>query len=167
MHLPNLKGLQMEISRTERIWNMVSMIVFVLLLIVLGILLNNKGLTTESLSIFDLLLICIATYRMTRLMVYDRIFKLVRDIIRSFEGTGLGDSLEAIVTCPWCAGVWISLFNVAIFFLVPFGELFIYVMAVAGIATLFQLSVNILGMVAEEKQIELKEKRKKTGFTKP
>lgn len=167
MHLPNLKGLQMEISRTEKIWNMVSMIVFVLLLIVLGILLNNKSISIESLSILDLLLICIATYRMTRLMVYDRIFKLVRDIIRSFEGTGLGDSLKAIVTCPWCAGVWISLFNVAIFFLVPFGVLFIYVMAVAGIATIFQLSVNILGMVAEEKQIELKEKRKNTGFTKP
>lgn len=167
MHLPNLKGLQMEISRTERIWNMVSMIVFVLLLIVLGILLNNKGISIESLSILDLLLICIATYRMTRLMVYDRIFKLVRDIIRSFEGTGLGDSLKAIVTCPWCAGVWISLFNVAIFFLVPYGVLFIYVMAVAGIATIFQLSVNILGMVAEEKQINLKEKRKNTGFTKP
>lgn len=140
------------------------MLVFVLLLIVLGIQLQEKGILIENISLFDLLLICIATYRMTRLIVYDRIFKLVRDIIRSFEGTGIGDSVKSIITCPWCAGVWISLFNVAIFYLIPFGVLFIYVMAIAGIATIFQLSVNILGMLAEEKQMDVREKRKKTGF---
>lgn len=154
----------MEISKTERIWNIVSMFVFVLLLIVLGTLLHERGIGISDISLFELLLICIATYRMTRLMVYDRIFKLVRDIIRSWEGTGIGDSLKAIVTCPWCAGIWISLFNVGIFYLVPFGELFIYVMSIAGIATFLQLSVNILGMVAEEKQMDLREKKKKTGF---
>ncbi len=154
----------MAISKTEKIWNIVSMLVFVLLLIVLGIQLQEKGIWIENISLFDLLLICIATYRMTRLIVYDRIFKLVRDIIRSFEGTGIGDSVKSIITCPWCAGVWISLFNVAIFYLIPFGVLFIYVMAIAGIATIFQLSVNILGMLAEEKQMDVREKRKKTGF---
>ncbi len=157
----------MEISKTERIWNIVSMFVFVLLLIALGILLRDRGTVVKDVSIFELLLISIATYRMTRLMVYDRIFKLVRDIFRSFEGTGPGDSLKAIITCPWCAGVWLSLFNVAIFLLVPFGKLFIYVMAIAGVGTFFQLLVNMLGLVAEEKQIDVTEKRDKTGFTKP
>ena len=157
----------MEISKTERIWNLVSMFVFVLLFIALGTLLNARGLDAEDVSLLDLLLLSIATYRMTRLMVYDRIFKLLRDIIRSFEGTGIGDSVKAIITCPWCAGVWISLFNVAIFFLVPFGELFIYVMAVAGAATFFQLGVNIMGMLADEKQMDVNEKREQTGFKKP
>ncbi len=157
----------MEMSKTERIWNMVSMFVFVLLLIVLGLLLNDRDTGIGSISVFDLLVISIATYRMTRLMVYDRIFKLVRDIIRSFEGTGIGDSMKAIITCPWCAGVWISLFNVAIFLLVPYGQLFIYIMGIAGVATFFQLGVNILGMIAEEKQISLKQKREDSGFEKP
>ena len=156
----------MEITKAEKIWNVMSMFVFVLLIIALGTLLNQEGIGIADIRLFDLLLICIATYRMTRLMVYDRLFKLFRDIIRTFEGTGLGDSVRAIVTCPWCAGVWISLFNVAIFFLVPFGELFIYVMAIAGVATFFQLSVNILGMVADDKQMDISEKRKKTGFKK-
>jgi hypothetical protein len=82
----------MTISKTEKIWNVVSMLVFVLLLIVLGILLKAEGTEITDIRLLDLLLICIATYRMTRLLVYDRIFKLVRDIIRSFEGTGIGDS---------------------------------------------------------------------------
>ena len=154
-------------SKTEKIWNVLSMFVFVLLLIVLGTFLIERGIAIEDIRLFDLLLICIATYRMTRLLVYDRLFKLFRDIIRSFEGTGIGDSVKAIVTCPWCAGVWISLFNVAIFFIVPYGKLFIYVMAVAGVATFFQLGVNIMGMVAEEKQMDITEKRAKTGFKKP
>ncbi len=146
---------------------MVSMFVFVLLLIALGFLMETRDTGIGNISIFDLLVISIATYRMIRLMVYDRIFKLVRDISRSFEGTGIGDSLRAIITCPWCAGVWISLFNAAIFLLVPYGDLFIYIMAIAGVATFLQLGANILGIVAEEKQIDLKDKREKTGFQKP
>ncbi|TVR43548.1 MAG: DUF1360 domain-containing protein [Marinilabiliales bacterium] len=157
----------MEMSKTERIWNMVSMFVFVLLLIGLGFLMDVRDTGIGNIGILDLVLISLATYRMIRLMVYDRIFKLVRDISRSFEGIGIGDSLRAIITCPWCAGVWIALFNVGIFLLVPYGDLFIYIMAIAGVATLFQLGVNILGIIAEEKQIDLKEKREKTGFRKP
>ncbi len=157
----------MKQSNTERIWNVVSMFVYVLLLIALGTLLKDRGIRIETISIFDLLLICIATYRITRLMVYDRIFKLFRDISRSFQDNGFGASVRTILTCPWCAGVWISLFNVAVFYLVPFGQLFIYVMAIAGVSVFLQLGVNILGMVADEKQMDVKEKRERTGFTKP
>ena len=157
----------MKQSNTERIWNVVSMFVYVLLLIALGTLLKDRGTGIEDIRIFDLVLICIATYRMTRLMVYDRIFKLFRDIARDFQDNGFGASIRTILTCPWCAGVWISLFNVAVFYLVPFGQLFIYVMAIAGVAVFLQLGVNILGMVADEKQMDVKEKRERTGFTKP
>lgn len=157
----------MKQTNTEKIWNVVSMFVYVLLLIALGTLLNARGIGVDSISVFELLLICIATYRMTRLMVYDRIFKLFRDISRSFENSGFGASVKTILTCPWCAGVWISLFNVAIFFLVPFGHLFIYIMAIAGVATFLQLGVNIMGMFADEKQMDVREKRKQTGFKKP
>jgi hypothetical protein len=154
----------MKTSKTEQVWNVLSMIVFVLLLIAAGILFIRSGIDITRITWGDLILISIATYRMIRLLVYDRIFKLVRDFIRSFEGTGLGDSLKTIITCPWCAGVWISLFNIAIFYLVPFGQLFIYVMSIAGIATFLQLGSNIAGLVAEDKQMEVREKREKTGF---
>jgi hypothetical protein len=157
----------MEQSNTERIWNMVSMIVFIFLLIGAGFLMQERETGITRISAFDLLVISIATYRMTRLVVYDRIFKLFRDIFKSFKGTGLGDSLRTIVTCPWCAGVWIALFNVVIFLLVPFGQLFIYVMAIAGVATFFQIGVNILALRAEEKQIDVREKRKINGPVKP
>jgi hypothetical protein len=154
----------MKTSKTEKIWNLTSMFVFILLLAGLGHLLISQGINIRNITWSDIILISIATYRMIRLMVYDRIFKLFRDIIRNFQGTGLGDSLKTIITCPWCAGIWISLFNIAIFYLVPFGEVFIYIMTISGIATFFQLASNIAGLVAEEKQMDVKEKREKTGF---
>ncbi len=157
----------MEQTNTERIWNLVSMFVYVLLIIAVGALLHNRDIDITGISIFELLIISIATYRMTRLLVYDRIFKLVRDVLKSFRGTGLGDSLRTIVTCPWCAGVWIALFNVAIFFLVPYGKLFLYVLSIAGISTFFQIGVNIMGLVAEDKQMHVRERRKSAGPTKP
>ncbi len=157
----------MEQSKTERIWNFISMIVFLILLAGAGVLMLNRDTGITDISTFDLLVISIATYRMMRLVVYDRIFKLFRDIFKSFQGTGLGDSVSTIVTCPWCAGVWISLFNVVIFLLVPFGQLFIYVMGIAGVATFFQIGVNIMGLTAEEKQMDVREKRKISGSTKP
>jgi hypothetical protein len=149
---------------TEKIWNLVSMFVFIIVLIIIGILLDNHGLDIKEIRILDLLLICIATYRMIRLVVYDRIFKIARDLMRSFKGSGLGDSLVTIMTCPWCAGIWIALLNIPIFYLVPFGDLFIYVMSIAGISTFLQLGSNIAGLVAENKQMEVRERREKTGF---
>jgi hypothetical protein len=157
----------MEQTNTERIWNMVSMFVYIILLIGVGFLMQDRETGISELTAFDLLIISIATYRMTRLVVYDRIFKLFRDIFKSFKGTGLGDSLRTIVTCPWCAGVWIALFNVVIFLLVPFGQLFIHVMAIAGVATFLQIGVNILALKAEEKQMDVREKRRLNGPVKP
>jgi hypothetical protein len=153
-----------KMKTTEKIWNLVSMFVFLILLIFAGILLDNHGINIREIRLLDLLLICIATYRMIRLVVYDRIFKIVRDFMRSFKGSGLGDSLITIMTCPWCAGIWIALFNVPIFYLVPFGDLFIYIMSIAGIATFLQLGSNIAGLAAEGKQMDVREKREKTGF---
>ena len=47
----------MKQTNTERIWNVVSMFVYVLLLIALGTLLKDRGIRIETISIFDLLLI--------------------------------------------------------------------------------------------------------------
>ncbi len=156
----------METAKAEKIWNFISVFVFVLFLIGVGILLDSQDISISDISLLDLLLICIATYRMTRLIVYDRIFKLFRDFVRSLGGTGLGDSVKTLITCPWCAGVWLALINVALFYLVPFGVLFIYILAIAGVATFFQIGVNVVGLVAEEKQMEVREKRKKSNSAK-
>ncbi len=148
-------------TQAEKWWNIVSTFVFIALVVLAGTLLIDAGVDIRNITAFEFLLIAISTYRMTRMLVYDRVFKLIRDMIRLMEGTGFGDSLKAIVTCPWCAGVWIALFNTTVYFLIPFGDIFVTLMAIAGIATLFQLSVNFIGLKADEKQFDLKKKKDK------
>ncbi len=150
----------MKPTKSEKLWNIVSMFVFLIVFSGVAYIFHIKSIDIRDIGIFDFAVISLATYRMTRLVVYDRLLKLFRDIIKSLSGTGFGDSLKSIITCPWCAGVWISLFNVFIFFVVPYGNMFLYIMAIAGIATFLQLLVNITGLTAEGKQIDVKKKRK-------
>jgi hypothetical protein len=74
--------------------------------------------------------------------------------------------IKEIITCPWCAGVWVALIIVAIFFLVPFGELFIILLSISGIASFIVILVNYVGLSTEEKQFDMKEKTKDSDYTK-
>jgi len=154
----------MKITTAEKTWNLLSSIIFVLLIVVVGFLINQKGIILEDISVLTLIILMIATFRLTRIIVYDRVFKVFRDIIRSFEGSGIGDSMKAIITCPFCAGVWVALFVVACYFLIPFGDFFVYIMAIAGVGTYIQLTINYIGLAADEKQMDLIKKREETGF---
>jgi hypothetical protein len=154
----------MKITTAEKIWNLISSFVFVLLIIGVGILFDRNGIVLEEISILQLIILMLATYRLTRIIVYDRVLKVFRDFIRSLEGSGIGDSLKAIITCPWCAGVWVALFVVVCYFFIPYGDVFVYIMAISGVATYIQLTINYVGLAAEEKQINVIKKREETDF---
>jgi hypothetical protein len=154
----------MKITTAEKIWNLISSFVFVLLIIGVGILFDRNGIVLEEISILQLIILMLATYRLTRIIVYDRVLKVFRDFIRSLEGSGIGDSLKAIITCPWCAGVWVALFVVVCYFFIPYGNVFVYIMAISGVATYIQLTINYVGLAAEEKQINVIKKREETDF---
>lgn len=154
----------MKITTAEKIWNLISSLVFVLLIIGVGILLERKGIVLEEISVFKLVILILATYRLTRIIVYDRVLKVFRDFIKSFAGTGLGDSMKAIITCPWCAGVWVALFVVISYFFIPYGNVFVYIMAISGAATYIQITINYVGLTADEKQMDVMKKREETGF---
>jgi hypothetical protein len=154
----------MKITSAEKIWNLISSFVFVLLIIGVGILFDREGIVLEEISILQLIILMLATYRLTRIFVYDRVLKVFRDFIRSLEGSGIGDSLKAIITCPWCAGVWVALFVVVCYFFVPYGNVFVYIMAISGVATYIQITINFVGLAAEEKQMNVMKRREETGF---
>lgn len=154
----------MKITTAEKIWNFLSSVIFVLLLVVIGFLLERKGIALEDIGVLKLVILMIATFRLTRIIVYDRVFKVFRDFIKSFEGSGIGDSMKAIITCPFCAGVWVALFVVTCYFLIPYGDFFVYIMAISGVGTYIQLTINYIGLAADEKQMDVIKKREETGF---
>lgn len=48
----------------------------------------------------------LATYRLTRLLVEDRILQPVRD--RVMDRHGPTTQLGYFVTCPWCVSMWVG-----------------------------------------------------------
>jgi Protein of unknown function (DUF1360) len=156
-----------EPNSQQKFWNFMATLFYILLVVLLGFGLKHKGVNIEQIRIWEVFLLALASYRLTRILVFDKIFKFFRDFIRSKSNLYVFYVVKEILGCPWCAGVWVALVNVAIYFLVPFGNLFIYLLAVAGIASFFVILVNLLGLSVEEKQHIVKNLKEESDYTKP
>lgn len=75
----------------------------------------------DQITLFDFIIICLAAYRLTHLLVFDKIFEPVRNLFvtREFNGplravtyTLHGGRLRRFIgkmlNCHWCAGIWVS-----------------------------------------------------------
>jgi len=156
-----------EPDSQQKFWNFMATIFYMLLLVLLGLGLKYKGIDIKQVRIWEFFVIATASYRLTRIFVFDKIFKFFRDFIRSRSKLYVFYVLKEILSCPWCAGVWMALVNVSIYFLVPFGNLFVYLLAIAGIASFLVLLVNYLGLSVEEKQHTVKGLKEESDYTKP
>lgn len=155
-----------EYNPRQKSSNFIATLIFVGLVFVLGLALDSKGVRAEDFTLGNLALMVLATYRMTRILVFDKIFKLFRDFFRAHQKLYVMYVIKEIITCPWCAGVWVALVIVAAWFLVPFGQLFVILMAISGVASFIVILVNLLGLHTEEKQYDIREKTRDSDYTK-
>jgi hypothetical protein len=132
----------------------------------LGFLFKKSGIATEDFTLGNITLMVFATYRMTRILVFDKIFKLFRDFFRIHQRMYVFFVIKEIITCPWCAGVWVALVVVAIYFLVPFGQILTIILAISGLGSFVVILVNYVGLQTEEKQFDMREKTKDSDYTK-
>ncbi|MEH7238312.1 DUF1360 domain-containing protein [Bacillus sp. JJ1562] len=97
----------------------------------------------------------LASFRLTRLIVFDKITAFIRKpFIHEYEetdpdgttatyvevkGKGLRAWIGELISCYWCTGIWISAFLYAGWIIWPIGtEFIIAVLAIAGIAALIE-----------------------------
>ena len=139
-------------ERKHQAWNFWSAFVFLGAVILVGYLLKRKGVDMTELTFKEALLIILATTRMTRILVFEKILKHFRDALKRRENLYVIGTIHSMVTCPWCAGVWVTLFIIVLYFLVPYGTVLVYVLALAGLATVVILLSNLLHMFTERKQ---------------
>jgi len=142
----------MKSERKHQAWNFWSAFVFFGLVVLVGYLLGKKGVNIEEMTFKEALLIILASYRMTRILVFEKIFKYFRDVLKNREDLYLIGTLSSIITCPWCAGVWVTLVIIVFYYLVPFGVVLVYVLALAGVASVLILLSNLLHMWTDRKQ---------------
>lgn len=75
----------------------------------------------------DLLLLFLASYRLTHLLVFDKIAEPIRE---RFPGHG---HVAYMIRCYWCVGVWVSGGLIGLYALAPsVGRWVILIFAVAG-----------------------------------
>ena len=146
-------------ERKHQAWNFWSAFVFLSAVFLVGYLLKKKGVDIEAMTFKQALVLILASYRMTRIIVFEKIFKYFRNVLKKRENYYVIGTIHSMITCPWCAGVWVTLVIVALYFLVPYGILLVYVLALAGVASMVILVSNLLHMYTERRQrIHQKEK---------
>lgn len=142
-------------------WNFVFTVFFTIIVVLFAIILDTEArIPYQELTFIDLTLITLASWRLTRLFVYDAVTKFVREQFMDVKKVGRGyqlvkpktgprRTLSDLFSCPWCFGVWAAT-------LVTFGylwsEWFVFptvLLAVAAVATFLQLLSNLVGHKAE------------------
>jgi len=166
----------MEQKNDQHLWNFLFGLLF---LAILGgamyILYRTLGSLPQRIPLADFILIALATFRLTRLFVYDKITAWFRDLFkesreitldgvtyteRSVPLNGPRRTISDLLSCPWCIGVWFALFTTTLYFLTSWSWYLILVLALSGVATLLQLGANLLGWSAELKKLKVGEKER-------
>lgn len=134
----------------EKAINFVSIFIFLIFLIVSIFLFELKGFIFSDISLLDSVLIILATYRISRMVVYEKVFSFFRYLIKGRIKNGFFNSINNLITCPWCTSVWIGLFLFDIYYMVPYGRYFIYLMVISSIASPLILLSNYLSLQNDE-----------------
>lgn len=134
-------------------------VIFILLYIGMMLLLNYLGRLPRSISVFDLILIGLASARLTDIISTDEVMAWLREPFIQLEETeiagreveireGKGDGFRKVIgdllSCPWCIGVWIAAGLSYAYFLFPrVVWLFVLIMAIAEISSILQTLTTI------------------------
>lgn len=143
-------------------WNFVFAVFFAVLVVMGVIILDGEAYKTPGeLTLFDITLITLATWRIIRLFVYDAITKFFREqfwdakkvrgsLILEKPATGPRRTLADLLSCPWCFGAWAAAFTTFFYLLTPWAFYTVLFLAVAAVATFLQLLSNLIGHKAEQ-----------------
>jgi hypothetical protein len=120
----------------------------------------------ETLTFTDYALITLASWRLIRLVVYDKIFAFFReqffDAVEEEGGMilikperGPRRTLADLVTCPWCIGIWMAAMVSFFYLLTPYAFFPVLFLALSAVATFFQLLSSMIGWRAEQLKKEV------------
>lgn len=116
----------------------------------------GPGLDVFRLSAIDLVLLALATYRLGRLIAYDRVMEPVRLFFTDTvpDSTGAGESVDPkgkgfqqafgqLICCPICAGTWVAALLTYALYLFP-GPTHVFLIMMAAIG-----AAEVLGALTE------------------
>ena len=132
-------------------WNIVYGVFFAYMVVGGTVWLKEAGLL-HPVPVGDMILMALAIFRLVRLVCYDVILKFVRDALLVAKPDSFFGTMSALVACPWCTGLWFSFFVVFAYYFTVLAGPIILIIALAGVASLFQVLANLIGWHAEGKK---------------
>lgn len=154
----------------QGLWNFLFSIIFAAFVAGGIYFLTQLERLPNSISLFDFILVSLASFRVTRLFVYDKITQFVRDwfitkevrdgengelvVLRLQHVSGPLRTMSELLACPWCFGMWAAFVVLFFYTLSPLAWFPILILAVSGVGSFIQLAANMIGWKAER----LKEK---------
>lgn len=143
-------------------WNFVFSTGFFILVVIGAIILETEArIPLTELELIDLTLITLASWRLTRLFVYDNTTKFIReqflDVVKVGRSwalekpkTGPRRTLSDLMGCPWCFGVWATALTTFMYLVTEWALYPILLLALSAVATFLQLLSNLVGHKAEQ-----------------
>jgi hypothetical protein len=154
----------------QNFWNFIFSVFFIMVLAFALLTVQAvRGGFLISVSPFDALLMALATFRITRLIVYDKIARWFRELFvkrRVYEkdgktwveiipyGRGFRHTIYDLLQCPWCIGIWAALIVMFSYSIFTWAWSVIFFLALAGAGTLLQITANALGWRAENLKLD-------------
>lgn len=158
----------------QNFWNFLFSVFFIIVLVAAVYeMYELRGGYLVSVPWFDAVMMSFAAFRITRLVVYDKIARWFRELFasrREFQRdgvayveirphpTGVRNTVYDLLNCPWCIGVWSALVVVFCYFVFPWAWSIIFFLAVAGAGSLIQVAANGIGWRAESLKLEARER---------
>lgn len=143
-------------------WNFVFSVFFLIMVVMGAIILEGETrIPFEELRLTDYVLMSLATWRLTRLFVYDNITKFIREQFFDVVKVGKGLSLEKpkygprrtladLLSCPWCFGMWAAATVIFFYLLTPFAIFPVMLLAIGAVGSFLQIFSNLVGHKAEQ-----------------
>lgn len=130
-------------------WNIFFSLFFALLVLIGIRYLAVNGLIILTVPAFDFIVLALAIFRLVRLFSYDIITQFIRDWFKDAPEGTLSGTVGALLSCPWCTGLWFSFFVVFVYYATPYAWPVLLMLALAGIASHVQIVSNWVGWNAE------------------
>jgi hypothetical protein len=114
-----------------------------------------------SLSVYEFILLALAVFRLTHLLVFDEITEFLRKPFQKLieerdengetfqyitgRGKGIQKFIGDVLSCYWCTGIWAAIFLYVGFIYFPLVfVVVVYIFALAGVAAFIETAIKRL-----------------------
>ena len=170
-----------RVKEDQNLWNFLLSGLFLLVLIAALLhMWRTYGTFPQTVSVFDAVLMSFAAFRITRLVVYDKITRWFRELFVKKElfekdGTqwvklvpyekGLMGTIHDLLGCPWCISFWSAIIIAFSYFMFSWAWFVIFFLALAGAGSLIQIIANAIGWRAENHKLDSHDKEQRMHST--